>query len=145
MLSYAGMPFPNEPHQRRVEKPWGHEIIWTPADLGRTGKIIAIHAGRRLSLQYHDDKEETLCLLRGRAILWISGPVSDELERIEMLPEQGYTVRPFQRHRLEAIEDALVLEVSSPERGNTVRVEDDYARTTETESDRAARDAALTA
>lgn len=66
-------------------------------------------------------------LLSGRAILWI-GPSADNLERIEMQPEQGYTVNVMQVHRIESIEDCSIMEVSTPEAGITFRLQDDYAR-----------------
>lgn len=126
----------NLPARLRVEKPWGHEVIWTPPGLGRTGKLLSIKAGRRLSLQYHDAKEETLCLLSGHAVLWLENDVG-VVEKLPMATETGYTVLPMRKHRLEAVTDAVVVEVSEPEKGNTVRIEDDYARGTETEDMRA--------
>lgn len=84
-------------------------------------------AGCRLSLQQHDTKLETLLLLSGKAILWI-GRAADSLERVEMLPDQGYTVNVMQVHRIEALEDSEIMEVSTPEAGTTFRLEDDYAR-----------------
>src|SRR5687768_13235765 len=91
------------PEGRRVEKPWGWEIIW--AELPEyVGKILHVNAGKRLSLQYHDQKLETQCLIGGRAILSI-GPEAGELQEIEMEPLRGYTVRPFQVHRITALDD----------------------------------------
>jgi mannose-6-phosphate isomerase len=123
------------PFQQRVTKPWGWEVIYTPPDLARTGKILFVQAGKRLSLQYHDEKEETICLLQGEAFLWLDDEAG-VLRRIAMEPHKGYTVRIGKKHRLEAATDALLIEVSDPERGNTFRIEDDYARATETETDR---------
>src|SRR6266513_3405164 len=84
------------PHGVRVEKPWGWEIIWAETPL-YVGKMLHVQAGKRLSLQYHDQKLETQCLIRGRAILSI-GEDTAQLQEIEMQPFQGYTVQPFQRH-----------------------------------------------
>jgi mannose-6-phosphate isomerase-like protein (cupin superfamily) len=123
------------PFQQRVTKPWGWEVIYTPPDLPRTGKILSVEAGKRLSLQYHDEKEETICLLEGEAAIWLSD-TGGVLRRVPMERHKGYTVRRMQRHRIEAVTDALLIEVSDPERGNTFRVEDDYARGTETEEHR---------
>src|SRR5579875_4047329 len=123
------------PQHRRVEKPWGWEIIWAESD-GYTGKLIHVLAGRRLSLQYHDSKSETVCLLSGRALLVVEDAAGD-LREIPMQPHHGYTIAPFQLHRLAAIEDSDLVEVSPPERGTTVRVEDDYRRDDETEQVRA--------
>jgi mannose-6-phosphate isomerase len=123
------------PSYRRVEKPWGWEVIWadTPS---YTGKLIHVEAGRRLSLQYHEDKRETQCLLSGQALLVIEDG-DGQLREIPMQRGAGYTISPFQLHRLIAIEDSDLVEVSTPERGTTVRVEDDYARGDETEEVRA--------
>ena len=60
------------PFQKRVDKPWGNEIIYTPDDAPAVGKILYVNAGKRLSLQYHDEKVETLCLIKGRAIMTLS-------------------------------------------------------------------------
>src|ERR1700704_6352780 len=101
------------PHGIRVEKPWGWEIIWAETPV-YVGKMLHVRAGKRLSLQYHDQKLETQCLVGGRAILTI-GQDTDQLQEIEMQPLQGYTVQPFQRHRITALEDADIVEVSTPE------------------------------
>jgi mannose-6-phosphate isomerase len=124
-----------EPYQRRVEKPWGWEMVWAETDV-YTGKLIHVEAGKRLSLQYHDCKLETQCLLSGRALLVLED-ASGTLHEIDMRIGEGYTVRPFQTHRLIALLDSEVAEVSTPERGTTVRVEDDFSRLNETESVRA--------
>jgi mannose-6-phosphate isomerase-like protein (cupin superfamily) len=122
------------PHQQRIDKPWGWEILW--AETNRyCGKLLHIKAGNRISLQYHDQKLETQCLIHGRAILLISSN-GGELIEIEMEPGKGYTIEPFQHHRLIALEDADVVEVSTPERGTTFRIADDFARLDETEEAR---------
>lgn len=125
-------PFSTDGFRSRIAKPWGEEVIFTPRWLGRTGKIISIKAGKRLSFQYHDAKEETMALLSGEALIWLEN-AGGGIEKIPMRPLEGYTVLPLQKHRLEAVTDAVIIEVSSPEAGNTVRIEDDYARGTETE------------
>ena len=119
------------PQARRIEKPWGWEVIW--ADTERyTGKLLHVHAGKRLSLQYHDGKLETQCLVSGRAQLMLEGS-DGALQEIAMQPGAGYTVQPYQLHRLVAIEDSEIVEVSTPEAGTTVRVSDDFKRGDETE------------
>ncbi len=123
------------PRHRRVEKPWGWEVIWADSP-DYTGKLIHVLAGRRLSLQYHECKTETQCLLSGRATLVVED-ADGQLREIPMQPGAGYTITPFQLHRLVAIEDSDIAEVSTPERGRTVRVEDDYHRVDETEELRA--------
>jgi oxalate decarboxylase/phosphoglucose isomerase-like protein (cupin superfamily) len=128
--------YEDPPFSRRVEKPWGYELIFTQSDLPYTGKLLHIRAGKRLSLQYHDRKQETQYLLAGRALLVVED-ARGELREIEMETGRGYTNHPGQRHRLAAIEDADIFEVSTPEIGNTYRLDDDYHRDTETEAQRA--------
>jgi mannose-6-phosphate isomerase len=127
-----------EPQARRVEKPWGWEVIWAEGER-YTGKLLHIHAGKRLSLQYHDEKVETQCLVSGRAQLILEDGDGALLE-ITMQPGVGYTVYPYQLHRLVAIDEAEIVEVSTPESGITVRVADDYQRGDETEAVRARPD-----
>ena len=122
---------------RRVEKPWGWEIHWTPADRPYVGKVLHVTAGKRLSLQVHDEKLESWFLMSGRAmVVWDDG--SGELVETELQPGLGYSCAIGQRHRLVGITDCDVLEVSTPEIGTTFRLEDDYARPDETESVREA-------
>jgi mannose-6-phosphate isomerase-like protein (cupin superfamily) len=117
---------------RRIDKPWGHEIHWTPPDRPYVGKVLHIEAGKRLSFQLHDAKLESWLLLRGRAkVLW-DGP-DGELVETELEPGLGYSCAIGQRHRLIGITDCDVLEVSTPEVGTTFRLDDDYARPDETE------------
>lgn len=124
--------FAQAPFTQRIEKPWGHEILFTSPELPYTGKILHIAAGKRLSLQMHDAKLETQLLVSGRC-LRIADDGSGALAEVEMAPGRGYTIVPGQRHRLHAITDCDVFEVSTPERGVTYRLEDDYARPDETE------------
>lgn len=126
------MEFSTEGYQERIEKPWGYELIYTPKNMSQTGKILFVRAGQRLSLQYHEIKEETLCLFSGSARIWLENQAG-EIEKIIMEPQRGYSVISGQRHRIEAIEDSFIIEVSSPEKGKTVRIEDEYSRTDETE------------
>lgn len=124
--------FLNDPFVKKISKPWGYEIIFTPADLPYAGKIIHISAGKRLSLQVHDKKQESWYLLQGRGkIVWENS--SGELIETELNAEQGYTCKIGQRHRLAGITDCDILEVSTPEIGTTYRLEDDYKRLDETE------------
>jgi hypothetical protein len=120
---------------KTVIKPWGQEIILTPPDLPYTGKIITIHQGKRWSLQYHDQKIETLCLFQGSAKIILANE-QDELTEITMEPLKGYQTTPGQRHRVVGVTDCDILESSMPEVGNTFRVEDDSHRGTETEKTR---------
>jgi mannose-6-phosphate isomerase-like protein (cupin superfamily) len=116
----------------KVTKPWGHEIIFTPKDLPYTGKIIHVSEGKRLSLQVHDQKQESWYLLNGRGkVIWENS--SGELIETEMQQGRGYTCKIGQKHRLAGITDCDILEVSTPEIGTTFRLEDDYKRPDETE------------
>ena len=121
---------------RRVEKPWGYEIHWTPVDRPYVGKILHVDAGKRLSLQVHDEKLESWFLMSGQAkVVW-----DDEhgnLVETELEPGLGYSCDIGQRHRLVGITDCDIVEVSTPEIGTTHRLEDDYARPDETEAVRA--------
>ena len=119
-----------EPCARRIEKPWGWEVIWAEGH-GYTGKLLHARAGQRLSLQYHDEKVETQCLISGRALLLLEDE-DGGLREILMEAGSGYTIHPYQLHRLTAIEDTEVFEVSTPETGTTVRVADDFQREDET-------------
>jgi mannose-6-phosphate isomerase len=118
---------------RRVEKPWGWEIHWTPEDRPYVGKVLHISAGKRLSLQVHDEKQESWFLMDGRAkVVWDDG--TGTLVETELAPGLGYSCSIGQRHRLVGISDCDVLEVSTPEIGTTFRLDDDYARPDETEA-----------
>ncbi len=114
------------PGVRRVEKPWGHELIW--AETARyAGKVLVIETGRRLSLQYHERKLESILVLSGRLRLWLEGDDGDI--RIEELgPGQARLIQVGRTHRFEAIDRAELLEVSSPELDDVVRIEDDFGR-----------------
>jgi mannose-6-phosphate isomerase-like protein (cupin superfamily) len=117
----------------RVDKPWGHEIHWTPVDRPYVGKLLHIEAGKRLSLQVHDAKQESWFLAAGRAkVVWDDG--TGALVETELQRGLGYSCSIGQRHRLVGITDCDVLEVSTPEIGTTHRLEDDYARPDETEA-----------
>ena len=136
--------FSLEPHARRVDKPWGYEILLTPPDAPYTSKLIHVRAGKRLSLQLHDTKVETQTLVGGSGVLVLEG-TDGELHEIAMQPGVGYHVAVGQRHRLCAApdQDATIFEASTPEVGVTLRLEDDYARPDETDQLRQAERAAL--
>ena len=111
---------------RRVEKPWGHELIWADTDR-YAGKILVIETGRRLSLQYHEHKLESIRVLSGRLRLHLED--GDGRMQIEELgPGENRLVPVGRRHRYEAIERVELFEVSSPELDDVVRVEDDFGR-----------------
>ncbi|MDO8657366.1 MAG: cupin [Candidatus Levybacteria bacterium] len=117
---------------KRVEKPWGFELHFTPDNLPYMGKILHINSRKRLSLQYHDQKMESWFLLSGKVTMILEND-KGELEKVNMEKGYGYTIKMGQKHRLVGVKESEVLEVSTPEIGNTFRVEDDFARPTETE------------
>lgn len=124
--------FDSPPYVKRVEKPWGYEIIFTQKELPYTGKIMHLEAGKRQSLQIHDKKQETYYLAMGRGGVLIENP-GGEMDKVEFEMGKGYTTMVGQKHRLFAITDCDIFEVSTPEVGNTYRLEDDYSRPTETD------------
>jgi mannose-6-phosphate isomerase len=111
---------------KKTEKPWGFELLWahTPQ---YAGKLIFVKKGHRLSLQYHQNKDETLYLYQGRAIFEVEG---SDGQLAKSIAEPGYTVRicPHTKHRVAALEDATLFEVSTPELDDVVRLQDDYGR-----------------
>jgi mannose-6-phosphate isomerase len=111
---------------RRVDKPWGHELHWAVTDR-YVGKVIAIDAGRRLSLQYHERKDESIYVLRGRLRLHLEDDAGGMTVR-EMGPGESARVLVGRRHRFEAVDDVELIEVSTPELDDVVRVEDDFGR-----------------
>jgi len=131
--------FSNLPYVRRIEKPWGWEIHFVPESLPYMGKLIHINAGKRVSLQAHDGKQESWLKLSGDARLILENPTGS-LDEIAMEDGKGYSLALGQVHRLIAGEtDAEFLEVSTPEKGTTFHIEDDYNRPSETEELRAKR------
>jgi mannose-6-phosphate isomerase len=120
-------PIPDERDlPRRVEKPWGHELIWAWTDR-YVGKILVIEAGRRLSLQHHEVKDEWIHVLEGRLLLTLENDAG-EVERRELGPGEGAHVATGRRHRYEAVETCRLIEVSTPELDDVVRLEDDFGR-----------------
>ena len=111
----------------RVDKPWGYELHWAKTDK-YVGKLIHVDAGHALSLHYHNEKDETIFLASGRMLFEIQE--RDELVRREMLPGEAVHVTPKTVHRMTAITDCDVFEVSTPELHDVVRLEDRYGRTT---------------
>lgn len=110
----------------RIEKPWGHEIIWAHTNQ-YVGKVLHILKGHQLSLQYHKQKDETIYVLSGRLSFTV-GCAEDTLRTIIMEPGARYHIVPGLIHRMEAIETTDVLEVSTPELDDVVRLRDAYGR-----------------
>ena len=119
----------NEGLPRRTEKPWGYELLY--AHTSRyVGKVIFVKKGHRLSLQYHQRKDESMYILSGKARIDFG---EDEAKLTSLVLEPGGTIRlkPLTRHRVEALEDTTLLEVSTPELEDVVRLRDDYGRAEE--------------
>ena len=113
---------------RRIEKPWGWELVWSETD-AYVGKLLFVKAGQALSLQYHEVKDEAWLVQEGRASLEL-GQVGESLEAFEIGPGDAFHYRPGTVHRVTAIEDLLVVEVSTPHLDDVVRLEDRYGRST---------------
>jgi mannose-6-phosphate isomerase len=112
---------------RRVEKPWGHEEWFALVPGLFCGKAIHVRAGHSLSLQYHEEKEETVSVQSGKLLFEI-GLTEDALESFELLPGESVHLTPGTRHRMTAIEDTVVLEASTTQLDDVVRLEDRYGR-----------------
>jgi mannose-6-phosphate isomerase-like protein (cupin superfamily) len=110
----------------RVDKPWGYELRWAITDR-YLGKVIHVDAGHSLSLQYHVQKDETILILRGELDLVLEDG-EGELVTHRMGEGMSARVRPGRRHRFRAVTDVDLLEVSSPEIDDVVRLSDDYGR-----------------
>ena len=108
-------------HPRIIPKPWGREV-WYAHEERYAGKIIEVNAGCALSLQKHERKQETMYLLSGRVLYHFNG------QDYEMGAGECITIRPGDVHRVEALEDAVILEVSTPELDDVIRLEDRYGR-----------------
>lgn len=119
-------PGAEELRPRRVEKPWGHELIWAHTDR-YVGKMLVIEAGRRLSYQRHEVKDEWIHVVSGRLLLTLEDDGGEDRER-ELLPGDGAHVATGRRHRFTAIETTELIEVSTPELDDVVRLADDFGR-----------------
>ena len=113
---------------KRVDKPWGYEIWW-PRTERYVGKILHVNKGESLSLQYHNVKDETIMIQSG-LLLFQTRPAGEEgeLRQVEMKPGDVFHITPGTLHRMTALEDCDILEVSTPELDDVVRLEDRYGR-----------------
>jgi quercetin dioxygenase-like cupin family protein len=109
----------------RVEKPWGYELHWAKTER-YVGKLIHVRAGHALSLQYHNIKDETIYLQSGRIVFEIEE--GGAMQTREMRPGERVHIAPKTVHRMTAVEDSDIFEVSTPELHDVVRVEDRYGR-----------------
>jgi mannose-6-phosphate isomerase len=125
-----------EPHLQALgtsqvtPKPWGAEVRFSPADAPYVGKLLFVTKGERLSLQRHDEKDESIALVQGHATLILEDEAGSLVE-IKMEANVGYRVLPGRAHRLIAHEDSVLVEASTAETGTTYRLADDYGRSDE--------------
>jgi len=119
----------NDDLPREVTKPWGSELWYAHTDR-YAGKILRVNAGHKLSVQYHDEKDETSYLLSGRLLLE-QGASAETMRRSELEPGAVWRNAPRVVHTMEALEDSVVLEVSTPELHDVVRIGDRYGRAVE--------------
>ena len=112
---------------RKVEKPWGHELIWAEAE-AYVGKLLFVKAGESLSLQFHRVKDESWYVESGRAELELGERGNAVLKKEVVLPGACFRFTPGTVHRVKALEDTLIVEVSTPDLDDVVRLEDDYGR-----------------
>jgi quercetin dioxygenase-like cupin family protein len=110
---------------KRVPKPWGYEIIWAHTDR-YVGKVLHIDAGQALSVQYHNHKDETVYLLKGEMKYWVK--LGNELEDVRLREGDAFRITPGTVHYMEAITDCDILEASTPELDDVVRLQDRYGR-----------------
>jgi quercetin dioxygenase-like cupin family protein len=111
---------------KRTEKPWGYELLYAHTDQ-YVGKVIHINKGGKLSLQYHDHKDETIFVMNGAMDYEYEGDDGNMIT-VRMDAGMSYHTVPGQKHRMIALEDTDVLEVSTPQLGDVVRLEDAYGR-----------------
>jgi len=112
---------------RRVEKPWGYELIWALTD-AYCGKVLFVRAGQALSLQFHREKDESWLVQSGRAKLELGDAGQAALAEEVVGPGYAFHYRPGTVHRVTALEDTTILEVSTPQLDDVVRLEDAYGR-----------------
>jgi mannose-6-phosphate isomerase len=117
--------FAFEPH--RVEKPWGWELIWAHGD-AYVGKILFVRAEESLSLQFHREKDESWYVQSGRARLELGEAGQEALDEEVVTAGACFRFRPGTVHRVAALEDTTILEVSTPQLDDVVRLEDRYGR-----------------
>jgi mannose-6-phosphate isomerase len=117
---------------RRVDKPWGWELIWAVAEQ-YVGKVLFVRAGESLSLQFHREKDESWCIQTGRAELELGDAGQTVLNSEIVGAGACFRYRPGTVHRLTALEDTTILEVSTPHLDDVVRLEDKYGRQGTTE------------
>jgi mannose-6-phosphate isomerase len=111
---------------KKIDKPWGHELVWAET-AGYAAKVLHIQRGHRLSLQYHERKDETILVYAGRLLLVLEDDAG-HLQEIPMAAGDAHHIPVGRQHRMIAIEDCEVFEVSTNHLDDVVRVEDAYGR-----------------
>jgi len=111
----------------RVDKPWGHELIWARAE-DYAGKLLSVDAGHELSLQFHRKKDESWYVLEGRVELELAAAGEKTTAKEVVTRGAAFRIRPGTVHRIRALEDTVILEVSTPQLDDVVRLEDSYGR-----------------
>lgn len=111
---------------KRVEKPWGYELIWAKTE-SYVGKILHVKKGHRLSLQYHEVKEESIFVKTGKILLVIENDEGN-LTEVELSEGEAHHIGVNRKHRMIAVEDSDIFEVSTPHLDDVVRIEDSYGR-----------------
>lgn len=109
----------------KIEKPWGYELLFAHTE-NYVGKVLKIYKGEMLSLQYHRIKDETIFLFEGEMTLDVEE--NGEMKEKRLLPGDSYRIKPGIKHRMRAVKECLVFEVSTPHLDDVVRLEDKYGR-----------------
>jgi mannose-6-phosphate isomerase len=114
----------------RVEKPWGYELIWAVTE-HYAGKLLSVNAGHALSLQFHREKDESWYVLEGRAELEFAAAGEKTTSSEVVTPGAAFRIKPGTVHRIRALEDTVIVEVSTPQLDDVVRLDDAYGRAEE--------------
>jgi mannose-6-phosphate isomerase len=120
---------PFEVSVQRTDKPWGYELLWAHTDR-YVGKILFVRAGESLSLQFHREKDEAWYVVSGRAELELGAAGDRVLSSTVLAPGEAFHFPPGTVHRVRALDDTTICEVSTPHLDDVVRLEDAYGRTT---------------
>lgn len=125
--SPPGNPLTGRVAPRRVEKPWGYELIWAHTD-AYVGKILHVNAGQQLSVQYHKQKDETVHLLSGELIYWVKLPGSADMQDMRLKKGESFRIAAGTVHSIQAVTDCDILEASTNHLDDVVRLRDKYGR-----------------
>jgi len=112
---------------KRVDKPWGYEVVWAVSE-HYAGKLLFVRAGQKLSLQFHREKDESWYFLEGRAKVELAAAGEKATSNEVVTAGAAFRFTPGTVHRVEAIEDTTILEVSTPHLDDVVRLDDLYGR-----------------